>query len=972
MATPTRYGKPIGSSSSSSGNGRSSFLTNLLPGPVGRVAKDVTGFTGGLTKNFLTDIVDTATGLPMGIVNMIRHPIGTAEAIGQGYWQTYSPFFKGQIGKGLHNVYEHPLGPLLDVAAVFSGGATLAARSGTTLAKAGVISAERGAALNSLRVAKDIKVLDPTGMERLPAFKHLSHRPGRRVLQNGMMGLEKHLLTYDGIGGNFLQNRAKNRQVRQYEKLNRVRGQHNQAILQESKAQVAAISAGIEKAIDETFDLDSYNSTFLQTHAILEAADTLLDITEVGKQARMHLTEQQWATLARHGWATDEATAATHVGGGHVRYVIAPEYLNRPMLRQIDKAEKKHARYTRQRSTFIAEARPKMERWEAELNGLADIAKAEPSILKELNEVNARLREINEAGVQNAHKATFRSGPRKGQVIENPNVKQRMLYEHDERAYLQDVVKDLEGRREASIKAQARRAELEQKLNDHRLQMKQMDDQVSIMHADLEDLKDQATFKHFAEAADSHEAYMEWLHNSGDKLTTKDKRFALRDDQGNYILTSKVDAANLGREAEMTSHFLHAAVHFPTVMWKRLILGYTPRIVTNNAVGNWMLYVAQEGGSGALMGMADAFRWRFSQAERTRVFAKKVDPLSKQPIWQSDHWLHKYFQDEMVDAWGRDLELAGSTAKATRAAGMKARVKAGFYPATKALAEDPVRAATIFSALRRIPEYKALVKRYREKGLSRGAANERAAEKLLAADAKYGNGAIRERVALESRRLAGDYITLTRNETWARDLIPFYLWNRHIVKTTGNMTLNQPLRVALGARVGAEGSAWMEENFGDLIRYVQGGIPLAVFGLGDMNSTRQRMLITASLNPFATIGEFAEATEALAIGGKMKGAAFNQLNPFATSTIESATQRSLLTGQFTNDTRSIISGVTNRTAESIPWLRAINEIEDVESGISTPMLPKDMTSIITGMLGLPLRKADIPTVNKVAKLQEGD
>lgn len=94
----------------------------------------------GLLENLGGDVKDALLGLPAGLVETVRNPIGTAKAVGASYAQTYGPLAHGDVSKFLHELYEHPLGPILDVATILTGGAGAAAKGGQIAARAGIVS----------------------------------------------------------------------------------------------------------------------------------------------------------------------------------------------------------------------------------------------------------------------------------------------------------------------------------------------------------------------------------------------------------------------------------------------------------------------------------------------------------------------------------------------------------------------------------------------------------------------------------------------------------------------------------------------------------------------------------------------------------------------------------------------------------------------------------------------------------------
>jgi hypothetical protein len=122
---------------------------------------DAIGGVAGFVGNLGSDIYDATKGFIPGTVHAgeavfhdITHPFTAAGAFSapgdttsEVKKEVVDPqlkYFKQQYGEGniLSNFYEHPLGPILDVATVASLGAGGTARIGSTLANAGKISSE--------------------------------------------------------------------------------------------------------------------------------------------------------------------------------------------------------------------------------------------------------------------------------------------------------------------------------------------------------------------------------------------------------------------------------------------------------------------------------------------------------------------------------------------------------------------------------------------------------------------------------------------------------------------------------------------------------------------------------------------------------------------------------------------------------------------------------------------------------------
>ena len=158
----------------SSGSGSSSkfsLYTSSSGSSKHKSAHGVVGFFENLGK----DVRDATVGLPMGLYNTVAHPIRTAKQTAKVEWQQWSPLAHGDFGKFGHQFVQHPLGPILDIAAVASLGLGATAR----VAETGALGARAAelATRESLPV-RGALASDPE-MTRV-----LSRRPAARLRQN--------------------------------------------------------------------------------------------------------------------------------------------------------------------------------------------------------------------------------------------------------------------------------------------------------------------------------------------------------------------------------------------------------------------------------------------------------------------------------------------------------------------------------------------------------------------------------------------------------------------------------------------------------------------------------------------------------------------------------------------------------------------------------------------------------------------
>jgi hypothetical protein len=98
-------------------------------GPKAKTGKGHHGILGAV-ENLGADVKDAAVGIGPGIVHLATDPVGSVKNIGKSYSTTYGPLAHGDISKFLHNLYEHPLGPITDAFTIATLGAGAASKAG--------------------------------------------------------------------------------------------------------------------------------------------------------------------------------------------------------------------------------------------------------------------------------------------------------------------------------------------------------------------------------------------------------------------------------------------------------------------------------------------------------------------------------------------------------------------------------------------------------------------------------------------------------------------------------------------------------------------------------------------------------------------------------------------------------------------------------------------------------------------------
>lgn len=144
---------------------------------LGGFLKDAITFQPRLAKNLLEDVGDAALGFFPGIYHAATtNPIDTIKQVAAVEWQQWSPLFTGHPIKFAEQTFDHPLGPLLDVAAFFTGGASLAGK-GARLASSAEYTTKAAGALGTRTIARpaatagafQARIAEPSIIDRLAA-----------------------------------------------------------------------------------------------------------------------------------------------------------------------------------------------------------------------------------------------------------------------------------------------------------------------------------------------------------------------------------------------------------------------------------------------------------------------------------------------------------------------------------------------------------------------------------------------------------------------------------------------------------------------------------------------------------------------------------------------------------------------------------------------------------------------------------
>jgi len=412
-------------------------------------------------------------------------------------------------------------------------------------------------------------------------------------------------------------------------------------------------------------------------------------------------------------------------------------------------------------------------------------------------------------------------------------------------------------------------------------------------------------------------AFQDNLKNVGNTFTTTDVHKAARSADGQLLIVPKHTAKMLGIEAKNSTTALKWLYHKPTQVWKYAVLAARPAFLVNNAVGNYFMYTMSYGGSKAMRGYVDALRqvhgdYRVAKdlSKTERWFKNMTDPTGH-------GWMDRHFLDQLTNSFAdASYGLEGKVA-AAQLAGSKLRY--GLYPITHAIADRFLRRAAINAQMRNLPEVKAHMKT--------GLSYDEAANRTL-----IENPNIRNRISEKVNDTLGDYHTLNKGERVLRDLVPFYTWDRAIVRHGGAMLRDRPIAVAAMTRIGQSGTAATEEALGGAIPgFLRGVVPIGSGGPVPGSKGRRPILTTGGLNPYATLGELAGFAEGVAGGRLIPSETLSPVNPLITGGLGALMGVDPKTG----------ARIEKRVGVPLPFDIALNQIQGLpQARLAAQALPE--------------------------------
>jgi hypothetical protein len=437
------------------------------------------------------------------------------------------------------------------------------------------------------------------------------------------------------------------------------------------------------------------------------------------------------------------------------------------------------------------------------------------------------------------------------------------------------------------------------------------------------------------------------------------------DEHGNPLLVPDHNVNLLVQEAKNSTKLTRAIYHRPTHIWKWAVLT-TPRFFVNNAVGNSLMAMNALNPAVFTRSLLAAIK----DAHGSRVAVKAADEFDKvsmQALGHEGDVIDKWYLGPHKEGFGyehaqthqlyRKLEEKGRNPRLVQAVKL---AEQGTFTFTHRVAEKGIRRIGIDGLLRKSPEVKELM---------RGGKSFRDAVDEVSHDPSF-----RSRMQHEMDNILGQYHYYNGFEQHLRRLVPFYGWDRAIMRHTRTMALEHPTRTAAGARVGEGGVEETKRQLGDIPSYMEGLIPL---GAG-------KVLSTQGVNPYASVPDTVNPVLSLVGLGKHSAgeSAATQMNPLLTGVIESMTGQSLLSGaKLPHRGGGVLGQTASNVVEGLPQIKLLETLLGGEKKpkpnkrtgkITNFLYRKDARSQIAALLGVPVKEINKGRAHELARKQRGE
>lgn len=470
--------------------------------------------------------------------------------------------------------------------------------------------------------------------------------------------------------------------------------------------------------------------------------------------------------------------------------------------------------------------------------------------------------------------------------------------------------------------------------------------------------------------------FSKWIQSYGKRLITNRHGQAMkRGDK--YLLVRRRNLDDYIREANNSYSFLHTAAKFPTKLWKWSILATSPRYLVNNVFGNHLMYMMSANPVSTIRGMHDAIK----DIHGNHVALKGLSEIDKAQRAITGDWIDKHYLGTTQGFSHEQMKDIGIGRRGVNA------LKQGFYPITHHLSDTLVRRAAINYIIRRHPLYQEF---YRE---ARKTLDPHAAHRL-AGETVSSEPSVRAYVTKNVDNVLGQYHHFNNAERATKNIVPFYSWDRAIMRHALTMASDRPYQAAAMYQIGRQGMDEVQKWLGPVPNFLKGAIPLEMLGLhgaengvaglvlGQQHVGRKKVLTTQGLNPYSTIPDVTDALGSLVKGNPQFGEALaSQINPFYTGAVQHYTGQSVISGARVPKHGGLIPDVLRNVAESTPLVkmgnvalngRPLPKVDARTGKTHAPLLYRgDLGQQVRSWVGLPIKDFSTKTALNLHNKEQG-
>lgn len=1028
MATPQQLAQMAGlapaPAGGSGGNGNTpSGLASLAgltdtkaPAPVAATttaAPKAEHGVGGFLHNLGADTEAAATGFVPGVAHMVstagedvgaragnilglvsnkteERKVAAANKLGaqivHGFVGPFEPLAHGDVNGFLHNVYAHPLNPILSLATIATGGGSVAAKAGALADKAGLV--DSAGTIANLGKAQDITV--PGFGEKVGAtdesaepitVKQSSRNPVIRVRQQTVNALLKKLpddtkvvgstaraarvlkkntglnadrLTAASVAHSNAYSKLDNEQQAAFHLVaNGVHPHELSDLLKENEAAGMKVSKGTQKVLA--------NPKVIHLYEHYEDDPQLVDALQKGEELSNRLTQEKVdRNLISEKTAAESPYRTMRVVNGATFKEETPARLGLPSKSEriaqseVNRLQKIHDRLIEkgdspQRATRIGAAlsvsKDRLEtiqmraKGRVEPTGLVDQPGREiPALAKELADAGRpqpfylpMRAEVNKASRRygGISDATTPAQMVKAKAFKGTLLSHGLLSMHD--TLTPEVAKT------ARL---IRKADLHDALMEHAVRLADKDDlplnwsflkEKSGQHIDYTS-KIANEFEHNLQSKEPF--------NFKDLFSTKNKddESIATDEQGRRLIVPDRARDELQDEVRQTGELTRYLLSKPTAAWKQLILNLRPASFVNITIGNHILGALQ---APSLVSFLANYMRQSSHGGLSEALGGKI----------SDATMEHVFPEQSYGSFGGG-EGFGRTRSALN--------KYGVMRPTIAV-ENFLRKALTESWARDTPEVKAELK---ANGGDINAAITKVSED---------KPEIRTEISRKVDAALGNYRRYSAMEQRVKAVAPFYGWYKHITRSTGRILGDHPGRALAVSEIGQEGHAHQMATLGALPSYEQSLIGLHGLPkfMGPLNG-RTPTVSVQSMNPFSTDADLMNAATSLlpgTAGDKGGGDILDTVNPVLINFLQELAKTNFTTGEAITGGPKI--GLVGRTAldtfGSVPQALLAKELIAPKKTPPAKLTQQDWETQLASLLGLSVKKMNLQTAHSEAK-----